>query len=105
VGGGSFPIWSPNGRELFFLGAEQRIMAVDYSTKGDSFTASKPRVWSDKRILMKEGGGPFVPYALSPDGKRFAVLLYPDGTVEQSRATQLTFLLNFFDELKRRAPN
>jgi hypothetical protein len=32
------------------------------------------------------------------------VLLYPDATVEQQRVTQLTFLLNFFDELRRRVP-
>jgi hypothetical protein len=104
AGGGSFPIWSRNGRELFFLSADQRIMVVDYTAKGDSFVAGKPRAWSEKRVLLKEGGGPFPPYALAPDGKRFAVLLYPDGTVEQQRATQLTFLLNFFDELRRRVP-
>jgi hypothetical protein len=104
VGGGQYPIWSPNGRELFFLGSDQRIMVVDYTAKGDSFDPGKPRVWSQKRILLKEGGGPFPPYGLAPDGKRFAVLLYPDATVEQQRVTQLTFLLNFFDELRRRVP-
>ena len=102
--GGGFPIWSPNGRELFFLSSDQRIMVVDYAAKGDSFAPGKPRVWSEKRILLREGGGPFQPYALAPDGKRFAVLLYPDGTVEQQRSTRLTFLLNFFDELRRRVP-
>jgi Tol biopolymer transport system component len=25
AGGGQFPIWSPNGRELFFLGSDQRV--------------------------------------------------------------------------------
>ncbi len=92
------------GRELFFLGSDQRIMVADYTAKGDSFAAGKPRAWSEKRILLRAGGGPFLPYALAPDGKRFAVLLYPDGTVEQQRVTQLTFLLNFFDELRRRVP-
>jgi hypothetical protein len=79
-------------------------MMVDYAAKGDSFAPGKPRAWSEKRVLSKEGGGPFPPYALAPDGKRFAVLLYPDGTVEQQRVKQLTFLLNFFDELRRRVP-
>jgi len=32
------------------------------------------------------------------------VLLYPDGTAETKRSIQLTFLLNFFDELRRRVP-
>jgi serine/threonine-protein kinase len=104
AGGGAYPIWSPNGRELFFLSPDQHIMVVDYTAKGGSFAAGRPRAWSEKRILLREGGGPFLPYGLAPDGKRFAVLLYPDGTVDQQRVTQLTFLLNFFDELRRRVP-
>jgi len=103
--GGLFPIWSPNGRELFFLSSEPRIMVVDYTAKGDSFVPGKPRVWSDKRILFRDGGGPFPPYDLAPDGKGFAVLLYPDGTAEHQRPINLTFLLNFFDELRRRVPS
>lgn len=102
--GGQFPIWSPNGHELFFLSSEPRIMVVDYTPKRNSFVAGKPRAWSEKRILFREGGGPFTPYSLAPDGKRFAVLMYPDGTVNQQRVIQLTFLLNFFDELRRRIP-
>jgi serine/threonine-protein kinase len=103
-GGGEFPIWSPNGRELFFRARDGRIMVADYSAKGDSFVAAKPRVWSEKKILLNRGGGPFMPYALAPDGKRFAVVLYTDGTSEQQSVLQLNFLLNFFDELRRRVP-
>jgi hypothetical protein len=47
---------------------------------------------------------PFQPYALAPDGKRFAVSLYSDGTMEQRTTRHLTFLLNFTDELRRRVP-
>jgi hypothetical protein len=42
---------------------------------------------------------------LAPDGKRFAVILYPDGTTEQQHPVHLTFLLNFGDELRRRVLN
>jgi hypothetical protein len=37
-------------------------------------------------------------YDLAPDGKRLVARLADDG------ATHLTFLLNFSDELRRRAP-
>src|SRR5262249_4407506 len=47
-------------------------------------------------------GGPYQPYALAPDGKCFAVVFYPDGTAENQNPLHLTFLLNFFDELRRR---
>jgi Tol biopolymer transport system component/DNA-binding winged helix-turn-helix (wHTH) protein len=100
IGGGKFPIWSRNGRELFFLDFDSnRIMVTDYQESGDSFIAAKPRVWSQKRLL--EIGESY--YDIAPDGKGFAAILYPDGTAEQKPATNLTFLLNFFDELRRRA--
>ena len=41
-------------------------------------------------------------YDLPLEGKRFAVILAADGTAEP--ITQLTVLLNFFDELQHRVP-
>jgi serine/threonine-protein kinase len=74
-------------------------MAVSYSAKGDSFAAGKPRVWSETRVL-NSGGDPV--YDLAPDGKRLAAILASDQA--GGEPTHLTFLLNFFDELRRRAP-
>jgi serine/threonine-protein kinase len=101
TGGGQFPIWSRNGRELFFLGPDGHIMVASYTAKGDSFVPGKPRVWSPKSLLVIFG---VRPCDLAPDGKRFAVLLREDGTAEQKPITHLTVLLNFFDELRRRVP-
>ena len=94
--GGLSPVWSRNGRELFFLAPDRRIMVAAYTAKGDSFVAGKPRVWSEKRLLDR----PYEIFDLAPDGKRFAVVLYADGTSEPM--TQLTVLLNFFDDLRWR---
>ncbi len=99
----SFPIWRRNGHELFFLGPDNRIMVASYSVHGDSFVAGDPRAWSDKHLLNL-GSPPVWTYDLAPDGKRFAVVLYPDGASEEKPITHLTFLLNFFDELNRRNP-
>jgi hypothetical protein len=98
-GGGSTPLWSRDGRELLFQTLDQRVMAVGYNIKGDSFAAGKPRVWSESR-LWNAGGMPV--YDLAPDGKRLAAILASDQT--GGEPTHLTFLLNFFDELRRRAP-
>ena len=102
-GGGHFPIWSRNGRELFFRGADMRLMVVEYTVRGDSFTAGKPHVWSEQPMLDLTSP-PIPTYDLAPDGKRLAVILYADGTAEQKPITHVTFLLNFFDELRRRVP-
>ena len=101
TGGGTRAMWSHRGRELFFVAPDGRIMVADYSTQGEAFAFSKPRVWSEKRTLF---GGPMSGCDLAPDDKRFAVMLYPDGSVEQKPVTHVTFLLNFFDYLKGRVP-
>jgi hypothetical protein len=43
-------------------------------------------------------------YDLAPDGKRLAAILADDVASGEKLPTHLTFLLNFFDELRRKAP-
>jgi hypothetical protein len=71
TGGGSFPLWARDGRELLFQALDERVMAVGYTAKGDSFAAGKPRVWSGKQ-LANIGLNPN--YDPAPDGKRIAAL-------------------------------
>jgi serine/threonine-protein kinase len=107
IAGGRLPSWgqgaSGTWRELFFLGLDGRIMAADYTASDDSFTARKPRVWSEKAVATPLA---FYSYAIAADGKRAAVTLYPGESAEpQQRPTDsVAVLLNFFDELKRRVP-
>jgi len=101
TGGGKFPTWSHTGRDLFYfsLGAG-RIMVANYTLQGDSFSATKPRVWSDRQVLLPN----FIRVLdLHPEGKRFAV--FPRPEIEEAKGNlHVTFLLNFSDELHRRSP-
>jgi hypothetical protein len=54
--------------------------------------------------MLDLGSPPISPYDVAPDGKRFAVVLNADGTAEPKPITRLAFLVNFFDELRRRVP-
>jgi serine/threonine-protein kinase len=103
TGGGLRPIWSRDGRELFYESPDDHIMVAAYTTQADSFAADKPRLWSDTQILKPAAGSAWN-LALSPDGKRFAVLPRPDATGERKGSVHVTVLLNFFDELRRRIP-
>ena len=47
--GGVNPVWSRDGRELFYRTEEQEIMVVSYTVNGDSFRAAKPRQWSQQK--------------------------------------------------------
>ncbi len=99
--GGVMPAWSRTGKELFFRTADSRIMVASYAARSDNFAAERPRLWSDKRFLDT---GVFTNFDLAPDGKRFAVMMPPEGEVQPQRAQRpVTFLLNFFDELRRKA--
>jgi len=100
VGGGQYPFWSNNGRELFYETSDFRIMVLDYVAKGDSFLGGKPRLWSNKQIFYPGLSN----LDLSPDGKRFAVLALPETPPGEKGTVHVTMLLNFFDELTRRIP-
>ena len=92
--GGEKPVWSKKAHELFY-GSDEGIMVASYTTTLEAFMASKPRIWAAKKDL-----GGF--YDLAPDGKRFVVGQL-EGS-EQTAPTHATILLNFSDELRRRAP-
>jgi serine/threonine-protein kinase len=99
--GGRSARWSRTTKQLFYeTQGPKAIMVVDYSVSGDTFLAGKPRLWSAGPIFVP-GGGDHI--ALHPDGKRFAVFVNPR-TIEGKSSLSLTFLLNFFGELRRRAP-
>ncbi len=105
TGGGSYPMWSRDGRELLFLAPDQRLMAVSYTAThtagGDLFAAGRPRAWTETRLRQLDNPN----YDLAPDGKRLAAIVADDAGGKNSESTHLTFLLNFFDELRRRAPD
>jgi len=97
--GGAFPVWSRNGRELFYKARDRRIMVAGYTTSGDSFVAGKPRVWSEIRLRNE---GRYSTYDVAPEGQRIAAVAVEEPGTEQKPVTQVNFLLNFLDELERR---
>lgn len=99
AGGGYVPMWARNRRELFYETNDNRIMVTDYTVTGDTFQAGKPRLWSKVQVL---GTGLAYNVDLAPDGKRLVVFPKPD--FHQAGPVQVTFLLNFFDELRRKVP-
>jgi serine/threonine-protein kinase len=76
-------------------------MVVNYSIQGTEFSADKPRLWSDRR-LFNLGVAPT--FDIAPDGKRFAVLMQPGDDRPRPAQNHVTLMLNFFDEVRRRAP-
>jgi hypothetical protein len=88
-----FPRWSNRG-ELFYRGPDQRIMAVGYSVRGDSFVRGTPRQWSDVTLVLPGY------WDLARDGKRAVTSLPAEG--EGLPSSKLFLILNFADEIQRR---
>jgi serine/threonine-protein kinase len=99
--GGDWPKWSQNGKELFYRTADNKIMVATYVTSGDSFHADKPQLWSPGQFNTS---GTARNFDLHPDGKRFAVLK-AGVTGEVPKVDKVSFIFNFFDELRRKVPS
>ena len=92
--GGTEPLWSRDGRELFFQSGT-RLMGASVTT-GAAFSAGVPRVMHEGRFLSAINGN--TDWTLTRDGKRFLRIQQ----VEPERAvTQIDVVLNFFAELKQ----
>jgi serine/threonine-protein kinase len=101
-GGGKYARWSPSGHALFYQAlGDGAIMAADYTAAADSFSAAKSRVAVSAKVNDATGDSN---WDLAPDGKRFVVFPALDPAGEEKGSVHVTFLLNFFDEVRRRVP-
>jgi Tol biopolymer transport system component len=96
--GGTEPAWNPSGHELFYRSGD-KMMAVDIATQ-PSFAAGKPRALFEGRYVATAATSPN--YDVSPDGQRFLMLKSADAG--EAAPMQINVVLNWFEELKRRAP-
>ena len=95
TGGGTEPLWSRDGRELFFQSGTQ-LMGVTVAP-GAAFSASAPRLVHEGRYFKTINGN--TSWSIEPEGKRFLRIQ----NVEPERAaTQIELVLNWFSELTQR---
>jgi serine/threonine-protein kinase len=99
TGGGGYPKWSRDGKELYYRTLDNKIMVASYTASGDSLRADKPQLWSPGQVADL-GPGNYT-FDLHPDGKRFAVLKAP-GAEQALAVNKVSFIYNFFDEVRRR---
>ena len=97
------PIWSRDGRELFFIehvgppSTRVRMMVVDVTTE-PPFAHDRPRVLFEGEYLVTT---PIHSHDVSPDG-RFVMVGKPAWSDPQPAMT-INIVLNWFEELRERA--
>ncbi len=94
--GGTEPLWSRDGRELFFQSGN-RLMGVSV-TPGASFSASAPRLVQEGRFIASSNGN--TSFSITKDGARFLRIQPID---QEPAITHIEVVLNWFSALKRRA--
>jgi len=91
--GGTEPQWSRDGKQLFYIEAGNRLMAVAVKTAGDKFDADIPKVLFEAPFV---GTGRNA-YVVSADGQKFLAIVRNETT----NVLPMTVVLNWQAELKR----
>jgi Tol biopolymer transport system component len=97
-GGGTAPRWRRDGRELFYIDAERRLMSVPVSAtptfapgRATPLFSLPDRIGADRRGYV---------YDAAADGQRFLVSLLPEGVSEEAQVPPVTVLTNWTSLLK-----
>jgi serine/threonine protein kinase len=98
---GGRPAWSRDGKELFLVPAPGQFMVVNVSTR-PSFAFTNPAP-VPRGFGIADPGSPR-PYDVTPDGRILGVATHGQVQTGSSAATQIRVVLNWFEELKARAP-
>jgi serine/threonine-protein kinase len=96
---GRAPAWSRSAKELFYVTVDGHIMVTTYTTRGGVFLPGTPRQWSPTTIQMNAS---YLNFDVDPNGKRLVVNLRTDTGQDKQSNLHAAFVLNFFDELKRK---
>jgi Tol biopolymer transport system component len=96
INGGSQPVWAATAKELFYRG-EGHLMAVSI-TYGETFTISLPKPLFTDHYMNP--AAKHTSYDVASDGERF-LMLRSDA---QNNVTSLNVVFNWFEEVKRLAP-
>jgi hypothetical protein len=91
--GGMYPNWRGDGKELFYISADNKLMAVDIRP-GTTIEAGVPKALFDLTPLRLVAGST---YAVTADGQRF--LFVTQG--QETSSLQYTVVVNWAAESKK----
>jgi eukaryotic-like serine/threonine-protein kinase len=96
--GGTRPLWSRKGQELFYLAPTGALMSVAI-TGGATWAAGRPVQLFEGRYFVPQGGAVGRTYDVSPDDKRFLMI-----TADETANNTIVIVQNWQEELKRLVP-
>jgi eukaryotic-like serine/threonine-protein kinase len=102
--GGDSPLWSRDGRELFYRSGNA-VMAVPVKTE-PTFSLETPRaLFLGTYFFVSNMGLNAYTWDISPDGKRFLMMKLPATTPStEGGPRKINIVVNWFEELKQWVP-
>ena len=102
TGGGSDPVWSRDGSELFYMSLNGgRVLSLPITTE-PTLTLGSETVVAQSPFMMP--GGANRPFHVTPDGDRFVATTVGVGASGESEPLQVHLVLNWTEELTRLVP-
>lgn len=96
--GGGQPRWRQDGKEIFYLGPDRKLMAADIAVEGGTIKAGVPRPLFDTRAAVNGGlNNVFPPYAVVDNGRRFLVAV----ATKEAASTPMSVVVNWQVALKK----
>lgn len=89
--GGSQPRWRGDGKELFYIAPDRRLISVEIRAT-PRFEATVPKPLFQTRILSILPTNAHHHYAVSADGKRFLII----SQLEETASAPITVVLNWW---------
>ena len=96
--GGSAPLWAHSARELFYLGPQNELVAVQVVSGPESWT-TEPLFTVGPEYVSSAN---YTWFDVAPDDQRFLMVRIPPGAAQTS---ELIVVENFFEELKAKVGN
>ena len=104
TGGGSQPLWSRNGRELFYMAPDGTLMGVSVEP-GRKWIAGMPTKVIERPYFGGVGNSSPRTYDVSPDGQRFLMLKQVASPDQSAAPARIVVVQNWVEELKRLVPH
>jgi serine/threonine-protein kinase len=103
TGGGTRPLWAPNGQELFYLSPTGAVMRVGVE-RAPSWAATTPELLIKDGYFTIPAVNPGRTYEIAPDGQRFLMIKEGSGSGETAAPPQIIVVQHWVEELKRLVP-
>jgi Tol biopolymer transport system component/predicted Ser/Thr protein kinase len=95
--GGTEARWNPNGKELFYISTDRKLMSVTIRTNGANFEAEPPKILFQTRLFSATTLVNGHRYAVSPNGQRFLMIT----TSQEQTSMPITVVVNWNGGSKR----